>query len=188
MHIIIGLGNPGGKYRDQRHNIGFAALDRLAQNLDILVDKKKRKALVGQGAFEGQEILLAKPQTFMNRSGDSVGPLARYTNTPLDKILVIYDEMDLPFGRIRIRDGGGAGGHNGMRSIISAVGGSQFPRLRIGIGRPETDGRTAIDHVLGAFSKDEQDELDAVLDQVVSATKAILMKGISDAMNSYNVG
>lgn len=187
MHIIIGLGNPGGKYRDQRHNIGFAALDRLADTLDILIEKKKRNALVGQGVFEGHEILLAKPQTYMNRSGESVGPLARYTNTPLDKILVIYDEMDLPFGRIRIRDKGSAGGHNGMRSIISALGGAEFPRLRIGIGRPETDGRTAIDHVLGGFNADEKAQLDVVLDQVISATKIILTRGISDAMNSYNV-
>ena len=188
MHIIIGLGNPGKKYRDQRHNIGFAALDRLAENFDISVEQKKRNALIGKGVFEGQEILLVKPQTYMNRSGDSVGPIARYANTSLNKILVIYDEMDLQFGRIRIRDKGSAGGHNGMRSIISALGGSEFPRLRIGIGRPETDNRTAIDHVLGAFSSEEKTQLEDLLNRVVGATKIILTNGISEAMNSYNVG
>lgn len=188
MYIIVGLGNPGNKYRDQRHNIGFVALDKLAENFDISVAQKKRNALIGQGVFEGQEILLVKPQTYMNRSGDSVGPIARYANISLDRILVIYDEMDLPFGRIRIRDKGSAGGHNGMRSIISALGGSEFPRLRIGIGRPETDNRTAIDHVLGAFSREEKTEIDDLLTQVVAATKMILTTGISDAMNSYNVG
>ena len=185
MRMIVGLGNPGREYLDTRHNAGFMAVDQYARDLGLgFNDEKRWHTKISR---DGERYLL-KPQTFMNESGSAVGKVAAFYKIEPAQILVLYDDIDLPLGRLRIRGGGSAGGHNGMRSIISALSGSQFPRLRIGIGRPETDGRTAIDHVLGAFSMDEKDQLDVVLDQVIAATKTIVTKGISNAMNSYNVG
>lgn len=186
MKLIVGLGNPGKKYLEQRHNVGFLAIDTLAKDLEIPLTGNRANAVVGEGFIEGQKIMLVKPQTFMNRSGDSVGPLARRTGTELEDVIILYDELDLPLGRIRLREKGSAAGHNGMRSIIAALGSPEFPRLRIGIGRPEAAGRTTLQHVLGSFAADEQDELDRTLDRVTEATKVLLRDGIRAAMNLYN--
>ncbi|MFN2279831.1 MAG: aminoacyl-tRNA hydrolase, partial [Candidatus Promineifilaceae bacterium] len=133
--LIVGLGNPGKKHQKNRHNIGFMAVDRLAGQNEIPLGKVQSKAVLGNGRIAGQQVILAKPQTYMNRSGDSVGPLVNYYRVPLENVLVIYDELDLPFGTLRLRQSGGSGGHNGMKSIINHLG-QDFPRMRLGIGRP----------------------------------------------------
>jgi PTH1 family peptidyl-tRNA hydrolase len=184
--LIVGLGNPGAKYASQRHNVGFMAIDRLAARYGVAVDRPRNNALVGEGEVAGRRALLVKPQTFMNVSGEAVGPLLKRNGAPPADLLVVYDDLDLPLGKLRLREKGSAGGHNGMKSIIQAIGSDAFPRVRIGIGRPEAEGRTAIEHVLGRFLPDEQDTLDSVLDRAVQAIECFLEEGIQPAMNRYN--
>ncbi len=186
MNILVGLGNPGRRYARHRHNVGFLAIDRLAATGGISIDRRRTQATVGEGEVAGQHVLLVKPRTYMNASGTAVGPLVRRTGTPLGGLLVLYDDLDLPLGRIRLRAQGGAGGHNGMRSIIAALGSQEFPRLRIGIGRPEARGRSTIQHVLGGFSAEERQMLDDAMDRVVQAAELFLEKGIERAMDRYN--
>ena len=133
--LIVGLGNPGRKFRDNRHNVGFMVINRLSERLNIAISRVQQKALIGVGRLNGNRVYLAKPQTFMNRSGDPVGAITKYFKVPMPRILVIYDEIDLPLATLRLREQGGSGGHNGMKSIISQLG-QDFPRLRIGVGRP----------------------------------------------------
>ncbi len=184
--LIVGLGNPGTKYAGQRHNVGFMAVDRLASLYHMTVDRPRNNALVGEGEAAGKRVLLVKPQTFMNLSGEAVAPLLKRNGTPLADMLVVYDDLDLPLGRLRLREKGSAGGHNGMKSIIQTVGSDAFPRVRIGIGRPEAEGRTAIQHVLGRFLPDEESALEAVLERTVQAIECFLLEGIQQAMNRYN--
>ncbi len=182
--LIVGLGNPGRKYRGNRHNIGFMAVDALAAAYNIDSNTVQNKAIVGNGRIQNQNVIIAKPQTFMNNSGDSVGPLARYYKVPPANILIVYDELDLPFGTIRLREKGGAGGHNGMKSIINHIG-QAFPRARLGIGRPP--GRMPVPaHVLQDFGKDDRPLLDDILAEAVRAIETYLRDGIQLAMSRHN--
>ena len=182
--LIVGLGNPGRKYRGNRHNIGFMAVDALAAAYKIESSKVQNKAIVGNGRIQSRAVILAKPQTYMNSSGDAVGPLARYYKVPPENVLVVYDELDLPFGTIRLREKGGAGGHNGMKSIINHLG-QDFPRVRLGIGRPP--GQMPVHaYVLQDFGKDDLPLLDDVLAEAIRAIETYLRDGIQLAMSRHN--
>lgn len=184
-YLIVGLGNPGREHRGNRHNIGFMAIDRLAERHAIPLGKVQNKAITGNGRVATESVILAKPQTYMNLSGDAVGPLARYYKVPTANVLVIYDELDLPFGSVRLREKGGAGGHNGMKSIINHLG-NAFPRMRLGIGRPPGKMPPSA-WVLRDFGKDDMDTVDAMLDTAVAAVETFLRDGINLAMTRHNV-
>ena len=182
--LIVGLGNPGRKYRKNRHNIGFMAVERFGQGFSLSLDRVQQRALVGSGRFNNHHILLAKPQTFMNNSGDSVGSLARYYKIPAAQVLVIYDELDLPLGSLRLRQKGGSGGHNGMKSIIQHLG-NEFPRLRLGIGRPPGRMDPAA-YVLQDFRKEELPLVDDMLAEAVEIIENSVRYGLDVAMNRHN--
>jgi PTH1 family peptidyl-tRNA hydrolase len=184
MKLIIGLGNPGREYEHTHHNIGFLCLDRLAKKLKISFSKRKAKARLARGQVGNEEVILAKPHTFVNRSGGSVADLVKSYKVPLSDLLIIYDDMDLPLGIIRIRAGGSSGGHNGMKSIIAALDGQDFPRLRVGIGHPETG--DAIEHVLGRFTAEEERLLPTITETVSEAVFYLIQEGIEAAMDKYN--
>ena len=183
--LIIGLGNPGAEYRQNRHNIGFMVIDQLAQVLSIPLQRVKFKAITGTGKFEGRRVILAKPQTYMNASGESVGPLSRYFKVPLNQLMVVHDDLDIPFGSLRIRPMGGTSGQKGMKSIVEKLGSQDFPRMRIGIGRPP--GRMdPADYVLQNFKNDELATRDEVLDTAAAAIKLFILEGLDKAMNTFN--
>ncbi len=183
--LITGLGNPGRQYQSNRHNIGFAVLDSLAETLGTNFSRMESKALVAKADLNSQRLILAKPQTYMNLSGQAVNSLLRFYKIPLDKLIVVYDEVDLDFGILRIRPSGGSAGHNGMNSIISQLGTQEFPRLRIGVGRPP--GRMdAAAYVLQDFSQSEEAELALIRQQAVEALLSFVTQGIAAAMNAYN--
>ena len=183
--LIIGLGNPGAEYRQNRHNIGFMVIDQLAQVLSIPLQRVKFKAITGTGKFEGRRVILAKPQTYMNASGESVGPLSRYFKVPLNQLMVVHDDLDIPFGSLRIRPMGGTSGQKGMKSIVEKLGSQDFPRMRIGIGRPP--GRMdPADYVLQNFKNDELATRDEVLDSATAAIKLFILEGLDKAMNTFN--
>lgn len=183
--MLVGLGNPGREYANNRHNIGFMVLDHLADKLVTNFARVESQALITKEKYKSSRLLLVKPQTFMNLSGQSIGSLARYYKIPPERIFVIFDDVDLPFGTIRLRERGGSGGQRGMISIIERLGTQAFPRMRIGIGRPP--GRMdAADYVLQDFSKSEIEFLGAVLDQAVEAIFTIIDTGIVSAMNKFN--
>jgi len=183
--LVIGLGNPGTEYRQNRHNIGFMVIDQLAQVLSIPLQRVKFKAITGTGKFEGRRVILAKPQTYMNASGESVGPLSRYFKVPLNQLMVVHDDLDIPFGSLRIRPMGGTSGQKGMKSIVEKLGSQDFPRMRIGIGRPP--GRMdPADYVLQNFKNDELATRDEVLDSATAAIKLFILEGLDKAMNTFN--
>lgn len=182
--LIVGLGNTGRKYQRNRHNVGFMVVDRLAGLHGISVNRVQNKSLVGNGRIAQQSVILAKPQTMMNLSGDAVGPIANYYNIAPANVLVIYDELDLPFGTIRLREKGGAGGHNGMKSIINHLG-NDFPRLRLGIGRPPGRMPPAA-YVLQDFGKDDAPVVVELIDTAVQAVTTFLTDGIDLAMSRHN--
>lgn len=183
-YLIVGLGNPGRQHQHNRHNLGFMVVDKLAQQYDIPFQTTKNKALVGNGRIHDVAVILAKPQTYMNSSGDAVGPLAAFYKIPPENVLIIFDELDLPFGTVRLREKGGAGGHNGMKSIINHLG-QDFPRMRLGISRPP--GRMdAAAWVLRDFGSDEQILLNEILDEAVKAVITYLVDGIQLAMSRHN--
>lgn len=183
MKLIVGLGNPGTRYRGTRHNIGFEVLDRLAVKLDTALDREKFRGLIAETRRGGDKVMLLKPMTFMNLSGDSVAQAARNRVMAPEDLLVIYDEADLPPGRIRLRKDGSAGGHNGMKSIIERVGTQGFPRLRIGVGK---DTGPLADHVLSKFSPEERAAMNDVVEQAAGAALMWLDDGIDKAMNAFN--
>ncbi len=185
MYIIAGLGNPGKKYENTRHNMGFLTIDKIAEELGIKVDKIKFKALVGEVNFSGQKVVLLKPQTYMNLSGQSVREIVNFYKLPLENLTVIYDDIDIPTGTIRIRKSGSAGTHNGMRDIIYNLAENGFPRIRIGIGS-ERKGNLA-DYVTGGFTKEEVPLLEDSVTRAAEAALAIVADGIDKAMNKYNV-
>lgn len=185
MWIIAGLGNPGLRYARTRHNIGFIVLDMLAEKLGIEVKKIKHKALVGEGTYEGQKILLAKPQTYMNLSGESILDLKNWYKLEDSRIIVIYDDIDLDVGVLRIRASGSAGTHNGMRSIIYQLGSQDFPRVRLGIGRPP-EGWDLKDYVLSTFNEDELPALKDACQRAVEGIELIISKGVNYAMSKCN--
>lgn len=182
--LIVGLGNPGREYRQNRHNIGFMCIDELAASYGIQVGKARSQALIGEGVITQTPVLLVKPQTFMNNSGQSVGQLIRFFKIPLTHLLVIYDELDLPFGTLRLRQKGSAGGHNGMRSIIQHLG-DDFPRLRLGIGRPPGQ-MPAAAYVLQNFNASEQVIVNILLKEAAAAVETFLSQGIQLAMSRHN--
>jgi len=183
--LIAGLGNPGAEYRDTRHNVGFMALNHLADRLGVKFSRYEHKALVVKTEYENQRILLAKPQTYMNLSGQSVAALVRYYKVPLEGLLVAYDEIDLPFGALRLRPGGGSAGHKGMKSIIERLGSQEFPRLRIGVGRPQSR-RGAASHVLNSFSSSEMKIMENTLETCVEAILTYVRDGLETSMNRFN--
>ena len=187
MWIIVGLGNPGLRYRASRHNVGFRILDRLSKASSIALSQRRAKAVVGEGEVEGQAVVLAKPRTFMNRSGDAITYLLDRFRAKPQQLLIVYDEMDLPPGRIRIRPQGSAAGHNGLKSIIGAVSTQQFPRLRVGIGKP-APGQDDISFVLGAFSSAESRLVAEATERAVEAALCVVHEGVDQAMNRYNSG
>ena len=183
--LIVGLGNPGPKYAGNRHNVGFHTVERLATEYGLRFAKRQKRAHLALGQVRDRRVILAKPRTFMNKSGQAVVPLMRFYRVPIQQVLVVYDDLDLPLGTLRMRPGGGAGGHNGMRSIIGQLGDRDFSRLRIGIGRPPGRMDPAA-YVLQDFSAAEAVLIDEVLDQAVAAIKTWLVAGIDMAMTHHN--
>lgn len=186
LHLIVGLGNPGRQYHLTRHNVGFLCLDALAKHWGMEFRRLRARAEVAEGETAGRRVILAKPQTYMNDSGDSVRALARLSNVAPERILVICDDLDIPFGRLRLREKGGSGGQRGLRSIINQLGTEDFPRLRIGIGRPPP-GVDPVDYVLTPFSGAEQSELGGILERAVAGIAAWLDQGLPTAMNFVNL-
>ncbi len=185
VSIIVGLGNPGPRYADTRHNVGWQALELLARQLDVAVNERRPKAVLGAGYFAGRRVVLAKPRTYMNNSGEAVEYLlARYGGGP-SNLLVIYDEMALPPGRIRLRAAGSDAGHNGIRSIIQSVSGVGFPRLRIGIGGPPP-GVEPRDYVLGKFGDSEAEAIAGAVERAAAAARCMLEENLDTAMNRFN--
>lgn len=185
MKLIVGLGNPGKQYEKTRHNIGFEVIDTLSERLQIPLDQSKHKGLYGMGFVNGEKVFLLKPLTYMNLSGESVRPVMEYYQIELEDIIVIYDDLDLPVGRIRLRQKGSAGGHNGIKSIIAHVGSQQFNRIRVGINRP-SNGQPITDYVLGKFTKDEQELIEEVVQKCAKACEAAIEKPFLDVMNEFN--
>ena len=186
MFIIAGLGNPTKEYEGTRHNVGFNVIDRLSEKYNIAVDTKKHRALIGKGMIAGQKVILAKPQTYMNLSGESIRSLLDYYKVDEEhELLVIYDDVSLGVGQLRIRAKGSAGGHNGIKNIIAHLGGQVFPRIKIGVGEkpPKYD---LADYVLGHFSKAEKVLMDEGYDNAVRAVEMIVSGDIEGAMNEYN--
>lgn len=185
MYIIAGLGNPGRKYENTRHNMGFIAVDLLAEKYGIKVDKIKFKALVGEGRIAGQKVLLVKPQTYMNLSGESIREVMSFYKEDIENLIVIYDDIDIPTGTIRLRKKGSAGTHNGMRNIVYLLADDGFPRIRVGIGSDKKV--DLINYVTSGVTKGEKELLEGALLKAADAAAAIVEKGIEKAMNEYNV-
>ncbi len=185
--LVIGLGNPGREYRETRHNVGFMVLDRLAVKLDTRFTRLQSRALVARTNFAGRKIILAKPQTFMNLSGQSVQGLVHFYKLSLNDLLIVHDDLDLPVGTIRIRPDGGSAGQKGMTSILERLGTEEFPRLRIGIGRPPGQ-MAAPDYVLQEFSNTDNSIISETLDRAVEAVLTYMVEGLDAAMNQYNGG
>ena len=186
MKMIVGLGNPGKKYEATRHNVGFMALDFFGDELGVNITKKKEKSFIAETHYQGQKIILVKPQTYMNLSGESVETLKNFFKVALEDIIVIYDDLDLNLGKIRIRSSGGTGGHNGVSSIIDSLGTREFSRVRIGIGRPP-EMINPVDYVLGLFSEEESKILTELFPSVMNALKDFIISSeIEKVMNKYN--
>jgi peptidyl-tRNA hydrolase, PTH1 family len=192
MKIIMGLGNPGGQYRSNRHNVGFRCIDQLSEKYDIKTKKLWCQSDTGRGVISGNEVLLAKPRTFVNLSGNAALCMVDKLNCTAEELLVIHDDLDLPTGRLRIRLGGKSGGHRGVRSIIDRLGGEDFYRLRIGISRPSRDSQTTyyedeiVDYVLGNLDPQEEELMQSAINRACEAVECILAEGLTAAMNKYN--
>ena len=184
IRLIVGLGNPGTRYARSRHNVGFMIADRFARAHHLEFARRRFNAQLAEGTVAGHRVMLAKPQTFMNSSGEAVGKLSAFFKIAPQNLLVIYDDLDLPLGKMRLRADGSSGGHHGMESIIARIRTSDFPRLRVGIGRPDPD--ADIDHVLGVFDAAEYRAMDETLTRAVDAIAVWLADGIQTAMNQFN--
>jgi len=185
MFLVAGLGNPGEEYEHTPHNLGFLTVDRLAERHGIRIRRKESRALVGTGEIEGRPVMLAKPQTFMNLSGDSIVPLMRKHEGPPERLVLVYDELDLPWMALKIKPKGSAAGHKGMKSVIGSLGTSEFARVRLGIhpGHPVSDGA---DFVLAPFRRAQKKELDELLDFAADAVSSIIAEGVEKAMTKFN--
>lgn len=184
MKVIIGLGNPGSEYEKTRHNSGFMTIDKIADLLNVSINKKEHQALTGKTTYKGQQVVLLKPQTYMNNSGIAVSSFVNYYHIDLNDILVIYDDLDLKYGQLRLRSKGSAGGHNGIKSIISQLGTDQFKRIRIGIEKnPQIP---VVDYVLGKIEKDKLDLYESSLDRAAKAAIAFIDTDFDKVMNMYN--
>ena len=188
MKIIVGLGNPTDKYKGTRHNIGFMAIDKIAETYKITINQHKHKALIGSGFIGAERVILMKPLTFMNLSGESVRAAADFYKVDMEDILIIYDDISLEPGMLRIRKKGSAGGHNGIKSIIAHLGGDTFPRIRVGIGGERHPNMDLADYVLGHFDKEEMVIIEEGLDKAAKAAALIAEGEIDVAMNQYSVG
>ncbi|MDD5037729.1 MAG: aminoacyl-tRNA hydrolase [Dehalococcoidales bacterium] len=191
MILIIGLGNPGQGYANNRHNLGFICVNHFARSQHIRFDSKQGKARIGIGKVAGIDLMLARPQTYMNLSGQSVSLLVRKFDISLDNLIVVHDDLDLPLGKIRIRQGGGAAGHKGIKSIVTELGNQDFLRLRVGIGRPadgpaETSEDDICEFVLSDFTPEEKQAIIAIIPKVSEAILCIITEGLTVAMNKYN--
>lgn len=185
MKLVVGLGNPGRKHERTRHNLGFLIIDQIARQNRVTVKKKLCEAMVGEWSNDREGVLLVKPQTYMNRSGESVKCLLGHFRSAPEDLIVIYDDLDLAFGRIRIRPTGGAGGHRGILSILESLAGARFYRVRVGIGRPP-DGMDPVDFVLEQFTLQEVDQLDEVVSRASEAVVSLLREGGQRAMEQFN--
>ena len=192
VRLIAGLGNPGIKYTGNRHNIGFMCVDRFAHDNNLSFTRSNSRAKIAEGRIAGHDIVIAKPQTFMNNSGESVGRLVRKFKVKFDNLIIVHDDLDLPLGKIRIRLGGSSGGHNGINSIVQHIGNQEFIRVRVGIGRPngqethENGEDDVINHVLGDFTAEEKTIMQEVIPCVSEALQCLLTDGLTEAMNKYN--
>ena len=184
-YLIVGLGNPGLEYKHTRHNFGFMTIEHLAGRLNVTLKRMKFKAMIAETRLDGKLVVLAKPLTFMNDSGNSVGPLTRYFKVPLGNLLVMHDDLDLPLGSVRLRPQGGSSGQRGMASIINRLGTQEFPRMRLGIGRPPGQ-MDPVDYVLQPFQAQEVELKKMGLDQAADAAETFIRAGIEAAMNKYN--
>ncbi|MCI8724815.1 MAG: aminoacyl-tRNA hydrolase [Hungatella sp.] len=185
MYIIVGLGNPGEKYVHTRHNVGFEVIDILADRIGIHVDEKKHKGLCGRGVLEGQKVVLVKPQTFMNLSGESVRAVADFYKVAADEIIVVYDDISLEPGRLRVRGKGSAGGHNGIKNIIAHLGTQEFPRVKVGIGE-KPKGMDLADYVLSHFGRGEWEQMEEAFKEAADAVAVMISQGTEAAMNRFN--
>ncbi len=184
MHCIVGLGNPGSRYQETRHNVGFILVDYAAGIFRIPLLKEKWDSRIGKGLVDSEEVILVKPLTFMNRSGLAVARILHFHKIPVQKLLVVHDDMDLPPGRLKIVSGGGPGGHNGVASIMETLGTQEFPRLKIGIGRPGEE--DASRYVLEPFVREERAIIENVIVDAAEAVRVIILQGLSTAMNLFN--
>jgi len=185
--LIVGLGNPGMRFEGTRHNIGFVVVNELAVRNGLRFSGKQGNAEIAKGTIEGQPVILTKPLTYMNNSGQAVGGLARFFKIPHDRVIVVYDDIALPIGVIRIREKGSAGGHNGLTSVLQHLGTQNVPRLRVGVDRPPDPRHSQIDWVLGHFNRDERKRMEDVIPRAAEAVEAILKIGMERAMNFYNI-
>ena len=186
MHLIVGLGNPGENYYDSRHNIGFLAVDLLADKIGVKLSRQGYSSLYNIGKINGNRVFLMKPQTYMNKSGIAVRHAMDFYKIDTKSIIVIHDEMDLPLERVKIKKNGGSAGHNGIKSIENQLGTNDFNRVRIGVGKPEYKDEGA-KHVLSSFTRDERNKIDHILEKAVCAAEEIVNNGIDKAMNDFNV-
>lgn len=185
MWFIVGLGNPGARYAQTRHNAGFLVVDRLCERWSIPCDRKQFGALVGEGSLRGEKAVVAKPQGFMNLSGQPVRSLLGFYKQQTDRLIVVHDEVDVPFGELRVKRGGGHGGHNGLRDLGVHLPDVNYVRVRVGVGRPPAGWDTA-DYVLGTWAPNQRDELDGLIDRAADAVEQVVSSGLDAAMNVYN--
>ena len=184
--IVVFLGNPGPKYRDTRHNAGFMAADAMEKKLGVSINKLRFKALTAQATLGGEKVLLLKPQTYMNLSGESVSPAAAFYKVPPEHIIVVSDEVSLPIGKLRIRKSGSAGGHNGLKNIIAMLGTDAFPRIRMGVGAPPHADYDMADWVLSSFKNQDADDMRSLAVRVCDAVECYIAEGPDRAMNKFN--
>lgn len=185
MKVLVGLGNPGRQYEETRHNIGFMVIDELADRWNIPLSQSKFKGIFGQGVVNGEKVLLVKPLTYMNLSGETVRPLLDFYKLDIEDLVVIYDDLDLPVGKLRLRQKGSAGGHNGIKSLIQHLQTQNFNRIRMGIDRP-TNGQSISDYVLGRFSEEERPDIDSTVKKAAEACEEALSKDFLQVMNTFN--
>ena len=183
--VIVGLGNPGPEYAGTRHNAGFWCIDALAKKHGITLERRNRSAIVGEGEIEDHRVILVKPRTFVNRSGAAIKYLTARYAAPIEKVLIVCDDINLPPGKLRMRRKGSAGGHNGIKSVIEAAGSQGFPRLRIGVGRPP-EGTGQIEHVIGPMESRDREIVDEAVERAAEAIECLLTVGIDEAMSRFN--
>lgn len=183
--VIVGLGNPGPEYAVTRHNAGFWCVDALASKHSITLERRNRSAIVGEGEIEDHRVVLVKPRTYVNRSGAAINYLTARYAAPIDKLLIVCDDINLPPGKLRMRRKGSAGGHNGIKSVIEAAGSQEFPRLRIGVGRPP-EGTGQIEHVIGPMDSQDREVVDEAVERAAEAIECLLTEGIDEAMSRFN--
>lgn len=183
MFLVVGLGNPGSQYEDTRHNIGFKVIDNIAKEYNIEINRQKFKGIYGEGFIENEKVILLKPTTYMNLSGESIREVIDFYKLSNEEVIVIYDDISLNVGRLRIRDKGSAGGHNGIKSIIAHLGTDVFPRIKVGVGQPNVD---LVKYVLGNFTKEEMEVLEESIDAATKAVREMVKNNTTAAMNKFN--